>query len=124
MIDHLHKVIKTIIETKIDYYPIAVALDLKNKLRLDLDIKIDDFPSSAMMVLRYDIKLNKMLEEKKISSYCIAVNTLTSKDPKSKATDTIAFVTKKDPDKEAEIIFYSYTLNKNGKFEVTDIWEN
>lgn len=124
MIDHLHRVIKVVLENRIDYYPTAVALDLNNKIRLDVDIKTDDYPTSEEMIMRYDMKLNKMLEDKEVLSYCIAVDTLTSKDPNTSATDTIAFMTKNDPEKEAEILYYSYKLNKDGKFEVTDIWEH
>lgn len=123
MIDHLHRVIKIIFETKMDFYPMAVALDLNNKISLDVDIKTDDQPSSAEMVLRYDAKLNKMLSDKKIQNYCIAIDTLTSKDAYSRATDTIAFLTKNDHEKEADITYYSYILNKDEKFEITDIWE-
>lgn len=124
MIDHLHRGIKVILENRIDYYPTAVALDLNNKIRLDVDIKTDDCPTSEEMIMRYDMKLNKMLKNKEILSYCIAVDTLTSKDANTSATDTIAFLTKNDPEKEAEVIYYSYKINKNGKFEVTDIWEH
>lgn len=123
MIDHLHRVFKLLVEIKGELYPMAVALDSNNRLILDVDIKTDDQPSSAEMVLRYDIKLNEMLDDKKILGYCIAVDTLTSKDPKSKTTDTIAFVTKKSSEKDAQVIYYSYILNKIGKFEVTEIWE-
>lgn len=123
LIDHLHRVIKVVLENKIDYYPTAVALDLNNKIRLDVDIQTDDYPTSEEMIMRYDMKLNKMLVDKEILSYCIAVDTLTSKDPNTSATDTIAFMTKNDPEKEADILYYSYKLNKDGKFEVTDIWE-
>jgi hypothetical protein len=123
MIDHLHRVIKVVLENKIDYYPTAVALDLNNKIRLDVDIQTDDYPTSEEMIMRFDMKLNKMLLDEEILSYCIAVDTLTSKDQNTIATDTIAFMTKNDPEKEADVIYYSYKLNKDGKFEVTDIWE-
>jgi len=124
MIDHLHRVIKVVLENKIDYYPTAVALDLNNKIRLDVDIKTDDYPTSEEMIMRYDMKLNKMLLDKEILSYCIAVDTLTSKDQNTIATDTIAFMTKNNSEKDADVIYYSYKLNKDGKFEVTDIWEH
>lgn len=124
MIDHLHRLIKVIMENKIDYYPTAVALDLSNKICLDFAIKTDDYPTAEEMVSRYDTKLNKMLVNKEILSYCIAIDTLTSKDPKTSATDAIAYIIKSDPEKEVDVIFYSYKLNKDGKFEVTDIWEH
>lgn len=124
MINHLHRVIKLILEIKGELYPMAVALDLNNKLRIDIDIDTADQPSSTEMVLRYDTKLNRMLNEQEILSYCIAVDTLTSKDHKNKETDTIVFMIKNESEKEFELTYYSYIINKMGKFEVIEIWEN
>lgn len=124
MIDHLHRMFKLLIEIKSKLYPMAVALDINNRLIINIDIKIDDQPSSEEMIRRYDKKLNKMLEKKKIQSYCIAVDTIASKEPNSKEIDTIAFMIKNDHEKQAEVIYLSYILNKNGNFEVIDIWKD
>ncbi len=42
MIDYLHRVIKIVLEMIIEFYLIAVALDLNNRIRLNLDFKTDD----------------------------------------------------------------------------------
>lgn len=124
MIDHLQRVIKLLVEIKGEIYPMAVAVDLNNKLKIEIDIVTSDQPSFEEMVLRYDNLLNKMLRDKEILCYCIAVDTITSKDHKSKGTDTIVFMSKSIPEEEAEISYYSYIINKVGKFEVTDVWES
>ena len=99
-------------------------MDLNNKIRFDVDIKTDDYLTSEEMIMRYDMKLNKMLLDKEILSYWIAVDTLTSKDPNTCATDTISFITRNDPEMDADVIYYTYKLNKDNKFEVTDLWEH
>jgi hypothetical protein len=42
MIDYLHRVIKIVLEMRIEFYLIAVALDLNNRIGLNLDFKTDD----------------------------------------------------------------------------------
>lgn len=123
MIDHLHRVVKLILEIQIEFYPVTICLDLNNKIKLTDDIKTDDYPSNQEMIIRYEKKLNGQLKNKKILGYCIAYDAITAKDISGKKTDTIVFMTKYDPEKEAEITYYSYILNKYGKFEITDIWE-
>jgi hypothetical protein len=123
MIDHLHRVIKIVLETKKEFYPMAVALDLNNKISLDVDIKTDDYPSSIEMISRYDKELNRKLKNNEIQSFCVAYDVMTTRNIESKKTDAITFKIKNSSTDETEILYYSYELNNNKKFELTDVWE-
>lgn len=123
MIDYLHSVIKIVLETKKEFYPMAVALDLNNKISLDIDIKTDDDPSSIEMISRYDKKLNRKLKNNKIQSYCLAYDVMTARNVESEKTDAIAFKVKNRSTDEAEMLYYSYVLKNNKKFMLIDIWE-
>lgn len=115
MIGYLLSVINLTFKTNNEFYSFATSIDFDNKINDWENIKTDDYPTVEKMISRYKNKLNQKLKSKKIKSYCIAIDVLSSRETNIEKTNSIAFLIKNSISKKSEVLYYLLYPKKQNK---------